>query len=85
VTWTSILERSGERVIDADAPANSQVVLAHLEIARLLERAESPDAARDHYDRFLRSWERADEGLAPLTLAREGRLRLAPARGSTKP
>jgi tetratricopeptide (TPR) repeat protein len=85
VTWTSILERSGERVIDADAPANSQVVLAHLEIARLLERAESLDAARDHYDRFLRSWERADKGLAPLTLAREGRLRLAPARGSTKP
>ena len=85
VTWTSILERSGERVIDADAPAQSQVVLAHLEIARLLEQADNLDGARDHYDRFLRSWERADEGLAALAVAREARLRLGSARGSTKP
>jgi len=83
VTWTSILERSGERAIDGDAPAYSQVVLAHFEIAQLLERAGKLDAAREHYDRFLRSWERADEGLAPLDLAREGRLRLGPPGDST--
>ena len=85
VTWTSILERSGERAIDGDAPANSQVVLGHFLIARLLEQAGKAEAARDHYDRFLRAWERADEGLAPLELARERRLRLGPPRGSTMP
>ena len=83
VTWTSILERSGERTIDGDAPAYSQVVLAHFEIATLLDRVGKLDAAREHYDRFLRSWERADEGLAPLDLARERRLRLGPPGDST--
>ena len=80
VTWTSILERSGERAIDGDAPANSQVVLAHYEIARLLEENGQTDAARHHYDRFIRWWERADEGLPALDDARERRSRLG--RGS---
>jgi serine/threonine-protein kinase len=76
VTWTSILERSGERAIDGDSPANSQVVLAHYEIARLLEQNGQGDAARRHNDRFLQWWERADVGLSALEDARARRLRL---------
>lgn len=78
VTWTSILERSAERAIDGDAPAYSQVVLGHYEIARLLERNGNLDAARDHYDRFLRAWAQADEGLAAFDDARVRRRRLEP-------
>jgi tetratricopeptide (TPR) repeat protein len=84
-TWTSILERQGERTIDWDAPAFSQVVLAHYELARVLEQAGRVDEARARYDDFLRLWERADAELPPFVDARERRVRLAPRPGSERP
>jgi tetratricopeptide (TPR) repeat protein/tRNA A-37 threonylcarbamoyl transferase component Bud32 len=75
-TWTTIVERPGERTIDFDAPAFSRAVLAHYELARLLERAGRLGAARARYDEFLRLWERADPDLAPLVDALDRRRRL---------
>jgi hypothetical protein len=83
-TWTTILERGGERTVnDWDAPAFSQVVLAHYALARLLDRAGRVDAARVHYDDFLRRWERADSDLAILADARDRRRRLGHGAQST--
>ncbi|MGH9331720.1 MAG: tetratricopeptide repeat protein, partial [Vicinamibacterales bacterium] len=58
-TWTTIVERPGERTLDWDAPAFSRVVLAQYELARVLERGGRVDAARGRYDEFLRRWDRA--------------------------
>jgi tetratricopeptide (TPR) repeat protein len=79
-TWTSILERPGERTTDWDAPAYAQVVLTRYRVARLLERAGQPDRARDAYDQFLRLWPRADANLRPYADARARRARLEPER-----
>jgi len=76
-TWTTILDRPGERTIDWDAPAFSQVVLARYELARVLEASGRPDEARVRYDEFLRSWERADEALPLFVDARARRLAVA--------
>ena len=81
-TWTSILERPGERATDWDAPAYSQVVLARYEVARLLDEAGRPEDAQGAYDEFLRLWERADPDLDPLADARRRRARLAPGQGA---
>ncbi len=75
-TWTTILERPGERTIDWDAPAFSRVVLAEYELARLLQRRGQLEAARDRYDDFLRRWDRADPALAVYVDARDRRRRL---------
>jgi serine/threonine-protein kinase len=76
-TWTTIVERPGERTLDWDAPGFSRVVLARYELARLLERVGRVDAARESYDQFLRRWDHADSDLAALVDARERRRRLA--------
>ncbi len=75
-TWTTILERPGERTIDFDAPAFAQVVLAQYRLARLLERAGRVDEARARYDDFLRRWDRSDPDLTVVADARERRRRL---------
>jgi tetratricopeptide (TPR) repeat protein len=82
-TWTTILERPGERTIDFDAPAYSQVVLAQYRLARLLERAGRVDEARARYDDFLRRWERSDPDLPVVVDARERRRRLGQGAQST--
>jgi serine/threonine protein kinase len=82
-TWTTILERPGERTIDFDAPAFSQVVLAQYRLARLLERAGRMDEARARYDDFLRRWERSDPDLPLVVDARERRRRLGQGAQST--
>jgi tetratricopeptide (TPR) repeat protein len=83
-SWTTILERHGERAInDWDAPAFSQAVLAHYEAARLLEAAGRIDEARAHYDDFLRRWERSDPDLAVVVDARARRARLGQGAQST--
>ena len=73
-TWTTILHRPGERTIDWDAPAFSQVVLARYELARLHEESGRLDEARALYDEFLRFWDRADATLLPFVDARSRRL-----------
>jgi serine/threonine-protein kinase len=75
-TWTTILERPGERAIEVDAPAVSKVVLASYEVARLLERNGQIAAARVRSQEFLQRWERADPDLTVLvdTRARLRRL-----------
>jgi tetratricopeptide (TPR) repeat protein len=83
-TWTSILERAGDRTIDWDAPAFSQVVLGRYQVARLLEQAGRTDQAVAAYDEFLRFWERADPELAALEDARSRRARLASEPRSTR-
>lgn len=75
-TWTTIVERPGERTLDWDAPGFSRVALAQYELARLLEQAGRADAARARYDDFLRRWERADPDLGAVVEARERRRRL---------
>ncbi len=75
-TWTTILERPGERTLDWDAPAFSQLVLAHYKLARLLEGAGRADDARARYDDFLRRWDPSDPDLAALVDARARRVRL---------
>jgi tetratricopeptide (TPR) repeat protein len=79
-TWTSILDRPGERTADWDAPAYAQVVLTRYRLARLLERAGQTDRARDAYDEFLRLWARADADLRPYADARARRVALGSAR-----
>ena len=84
-TWTTIVERPGERTLDWDAPGFSRVVLAQYELARLLERAGRVDAARESYDQFLRRWDHADSDLAALVDARERRRRLGQGAQSMPP
>lgn len=74
-TWTTVVERAGERAIDWDAPAFSQAVLARYELARLLERSGRLPEAHARYDEFLRLWDRADPDLARLAAARAPRRR----------
>jgi tetratricopeptide (TPR) repeat protein len=73
-TWTTILHRPAERTMDWDAPAYSQFVLAHYELARALDEVGRADEAHARYVEFLRFWERADPALAPLLDARARRL-----------
>ena len=80
-TWTTILERPGERTIDWDAPAYAQFVLGRYHIARLLEQAGRAGDARAAYDEFLRLWDRADPDLPAVVDARARRARLTPASG----
>ncbi|HEX2446364.1 MAG TPA: serine/threonine-protein kinase [Vicinamibacterales bacterium] len=82
-TWTTILERPGERTIESDAPAFSKVVLAGYELARLLERSGRADEARARYDEFLRRWADADQDLTVLADARTRRSRLGQGAQST--
>jgi tetratricopeptide (TPR) repeat protein/tRNA A-37 threonylcarbamoyl transferase component Bud32 len=84
-TWTTIVERPGERTLDWDAPAFSRVVLAQYELARLLEQAGRTDVARQRYDEFLRRWDHADPDLPALVDARERRRRLGQGAQSTPP
>jgi hypothetical protein len=49
---------------------------ATLDLARLYERTDRPVQALQQWRRFLVMWEEADEGLAPLTEARQAVARL---------
>jgi serine/threonine-protein kinase len=82
-TWTTILERPGERTIELDAPAFSKIVLGSYELARLLERTGQVDAARAQYERFLERWDGADSSLVALVDARARVLRLGHGAQST--
>jgi serine/threonine-protein kinase len=83
-TWTTILERQGERAInDWDAPAFSQVVLGWYSLARLQELAGRVDEARTCYGEFLRRWDRSDPDLPVVVDARARLSRLGQGAQST--
>jgi eukaryotic-like serine/threonine-protein kinase len=82
-TWTTIVERPGERTLDFDAPAFAKAVLAQYELARLLELSGRADAARQRYDEFLQQWDHADPDLPALADARARRRRLGQGAQST--
>lgn len=66
---------AAERLLRAALAADPAVGIAHLNLARLLERTGRPGEARRHYEAFVRT---ANELERPLVEAAEARLRALP-------
>jgi eukaryotic-like serine/threonine-protein kinase len=64
--WEKVLEESGE-ILQSGFPPD--LVVAHLELARVYHQINHRDLARKHYEEALRMWQHADE----LNLLRDAR------------
>jgi eukaryotic-like serine/threonine-protein kinase len=75
--YKKYLNFEGE-ILQDDSP--SSWVLAHLTLARMLEREGKTAEAQKYYDQFLQLWANADGDLSPLHEARAERMQLSKAR-----
>jgi tetratricopeptide (TPR) repeat protein len=57
-------------------PSEAHAILAHFQLARVLERMERPDDARKEYEAFLAYWGEADRPLPEVDEARKALIRL---------